>query len=259
VGLHNESIRRDIDGLHQEIAYNHDVKKKQQNGIFQLKGDQRGREKDVEDQKLRLQVLDREERQLNDRIRTLTDAIDQKVTAIEKTGGKLELTVREVEQVKGAVASLDYQAQDVSRSNAQAIELQKRLFRQKDAEVLKNQDIDKAVRITDQNIKDMELHIDGLNQDLESMRYSNEALVERNYDLRQNLESLNRHQRLLTEQNNELQRELDGFIETDEIVKRNLDRKDKVQSIRSQVDEVIKRSMMEVRSRSPIRGGTQQH
>ncbi len=64
------------------------------------------------------------------------------------------------------------------------------------------------------------------------MRYSNEALVERNYDLRQELDSLNRHQRLLSEQNNELQRELDGFIETDEIVKRNLDRKDKVQQIR---------------------------
>ena len=70
------------------------------------------------------------------------------------------------------------------------------------------------------------------------------------------MEQLNRHQRVLTEQNNELQRELDGFIETDEIVKRNLDRKDKVSHIRSQVDEVIKRSMMEVRSRSPIRGGT---
>ena len=88
------------------------------------------------------------------------------------------------------------------------------------------------------------------------MRYSNEALVERNYDLRQELDSLNRHQRLLSEQNNELQHELDGFIETDEIVKRNLDRKDKVQQIRQQVDDVIKRSMVEVRtSRSPIRGG----
>jgi hypothetical protein len=50
------------------------------------------------------------------------------------------------------------------------------------------------------------------------MKYSNEALVERHYDLRGTLDQLNRHQRLLTEQNNELQRELDSFIETDEIV-----------------------------------------
>lgn len=83
-----------------------------------MKGDQRAREKDVEDQKLRLQVLDREERQLNDRIRTLTDAIDQKVFAIEKTTGKLDATMRDVDQAKGAVASLDYQTQEISRANA---------------------------------------------------------------------------------------------------------------------------------------------
>jgi len=46
---------------------------------------------------------------------------------------------------------------------------------------------------------------------------------------------------------------LDGFIETDEIVKRNLDRKDKVQQIRQQVDDVIKRSLNDVRNRSPAR------
>lgn len=55
------------------------------------------------------------------------------------------------------------------------------------------------MRLTDQNIKDLELHIEAHNHDLEGMRYSNEALVERNYDLRQELESLNRHQRLLAE------------------------------------------------------------
>jgi predicted RNase H-like nuclease (RuvC/YqgF family) len=93
--------------------------------------------------------------------------------------------------------------------------------------------MDKGARITEQNIKDLDLHIEGLTRDIESMKYSNEALVERHYDLRGNLDQLNRHQRLLTEQNNELQRELDSFIETDEIVKRNLDRKDKVQHIRS--------------------------
>jgi phage shock protein A len=178
------------------------------------------------------------------------------VFAIEKTNSKLDTTLRDGDQVKQAVAALDYQVQELTRSNAQTIELQKRLFRQKDQEVIKGQELDKGARITDQNIKDLEQHIEGLGRDIESLKYSNEALVERHYDLRGQLEQLNRHQRVLTEQNNELQRELDGFIETDEIVKRNLDRKDKVSHIRSQVDEVIKRSMMEVRSRSPIRGGT---
>ena len=54
-----------------------------------------------------------------------------------------------------------------------------------------------------------------------------------------------------------MQKELDSFLETDEIVKKNLDRKDKVQQIRQQVDEVIKRSLIDVRNRSPPRGGSQ--
>lgn len=60
------------------------------------------------------------------------------------------------------------------------------------------------------------------------MRYSNDALLDRNHDLKLELESLNGHAELLTAQNRELQRELDQFVETDDIVRRNLDRKEKV-------------------------------
>jgi len=121
-----------------DIAYQHDIKKKQQNAIFQFKGDQRSKEKEVEDQKLRLQVLEREERQLQDRIRNLNENIDQRAYTLEKTSAKLDGTLRENDQVRGAVNALEYQVQEFVRSNGQATELQKRLFRQKDQEVIKN-------------------------------------------------------------------------------------------------------------------------
>ncbi len=54
VRIYNDGARRDIEQLHSDIAYQHDIKKKQQNNIFTLKGDQRGREKEVEEQKLRI-------------------------------------------------------------------------------------------------------------------------------------------------------------------------------------------------------------
>jgi len=46
----------------------------------------------------------------------------------------------------------------------------------------------------------------------------------------------------LTAQNKDLQRELDSFVETDDIVRRNLDRKAKVDDIRFKVDTAIKTS-----------------
>lgn len=46
----------------------------------------------------------------------------------------------------------------------------------------------------------------------------------------------------MTAQNKDLQRELDSFVETDDIVRRNLDRKAKVDDIRYKVDTAIKTS-----------------
>ena len=42
-----------------------------------------------------MQVLDRENRQLNDRIKLLTENIDQRAVQLEKTSLRLEGTVRE--------------------------------------------------------------------------------------------------------------------------------------------------------------------
>lgn len=78
-------------------------------------------------------------------------------------------------------------------------------------------------------------------------------MLDRNHELKVELDSLNNHADLLTSQNRELQHELDSFVETDEVVRRNLDRKDKVYHIRSKVDEVIKKSMYDLSSKSPCR------
>lgn len=51
---------------------------------------------------------------------------------------------------------------------------------------------------------------------------------------------------LLNQQNYELSHELEKFIETDEVVRRSLNRKFKVDEIRNKVDEAIQKSMVEV-------------
>ena len=62
-----------------------------------MRGDLRLKEKEVEDQKLRLQVLDKEERTMNERIRSQTEIIETRSFNIEKTNTKLEGVLRECE------------------------------------------------------------------------------------------------------------------------------------------------------------------
>lgn len=78
--------------------------------------------------------------------------------------------------------------------------------------------------------------------------------MDRNLDLKAEYEALQKHSTLLAQQNKDLQRELDQFVETDAVVRRNLDRKEKVGLIREKVDVAIHQSSALIaKSRSPMR------
>jgi FtsZ-binding cell division protein ZapB len=127
------------------------------------------------------------------------------------------------------------------------------MLRQKDSEIIRGHDLSHNSNHLEAAVKDADTQIDMLKRDLEGVRYGNDALLDRNHELKEEIDSLTQHSELLTCQNRELQRELDSFVETDDIVRRNLDRKDKVHMIRSKVDEVIKKSMGDLVSKSPSR------
>jgi hypothetical protein len=61
-------------------------------------------------------------------------------------------------------------------------------------------------------------------------------------DLQAEIEALDRHMSSLNNQNYCLQKELEEFVAADDAVKKNLDRKHKVDHIRQRVDDVIARS-----------------
>jgi hypothetical protein len=108
-------------------------------------------------------------------------------------------------------------------------------------------------RIT-QKLRDDE--VSALKGEIEHFKHINGKQVEDQYELKNEAEALKRHVSLLNQQNFELSTELEKFIETDETIRRTLNRKGKVDEIRTKVDEAIMRSMYEVQQRrSPERNG----
>jgi chromosome segregation ATPase len=115
------------------------------------------------------------------------------------------------------------------------IDLQKRI----DTESSRNIELTTSIKELEAKIRAKEDQIMFMRKELEGARYSNSALLDNNSNLQVEIDSLNNHIRVITIQNEELTRELDQFVETDDIVRRNLDRKDKVYQIRSKVDNAI--------------------
>jgi hypothetical protein len=116
-------------------------------------------------------------------------------------------------------------------------------------------------------LKLREDEISALKGEIEHFKHLSSKQLEDQYELKSEIEALKRHVALLNQQNFEvrdfrlihlqLSTELEKFIETDETIRKTLNRKGKVEEIRYKVDEAIMRSMYEAKQRrSPERART---
>ena len=148
------------------------------------------------------------------------------------------------------IHSLDLEINGFEKQNAFLVEDQKHKLAANSNEYNKAHELTATLQGLEAQYYSMEVEERGKNTDLEAVNYSNQALMDRNLDLKQEYEALQKHSVLLTSQNKDLQRELDSFVETDDIVRRNLDRKEKVQQIRTKVDHAISSSVGDIYSRA---------
>jgi len=103
--------------------------------------------------------------------------------------------------------------------------------------------------------RELEREAEHVQFDIDALRAQNGKNQSDQHEMQQEIEALNKHLNLLNQQNYELSVELEKFIEADEVVRRGLNRRDKVEQIRHKVDDAIRKSQAEVeRRRSPERG-----
>lgn len=93
--------------------------------------------------------------------------------------------------------SLDVEINDVERNNHRACEYQKQMISTKNQEGSRSKDQESLLRNLELRLKEVELSIEAFRRDLENVRLSNDALLDRNHDLKLELESLNSHCEIL--------------------------------------------------------------
>jgi len=98
-------------------------------------------------------------------------------------------------------------------------------------------------------LQELEITLNKEEQDEKSISYEidrlkqhSDQMLKDQIDLQAEIDALDKHMANLNNQNYCLQKELEEFVQADEAVRMNLDRKNKVENIRSRVDDVIRRS-----------------
>lgn len=64
------------------------------------------------------------------------------------------------------------------------------------------------------------------------MKFSNAGITDRNGDLRAEIAALQQHINVLEQQNRDLNKELEVFVQTDEQIRVNLNRRDRVENLK---------------------------
>eukprot|EP00826_Nyctotherus_ovalis_P006221 TRINITY_DN1144_c0_g1_i3.p1 TRINITY_DN1144_c0_g1~~TRINITY_DN1144_c0_g1_i3.p1 ORF type:complete len:383 (+),score=94.79 TRINITY_DN1144_c0_g1_i3:398-1546(+) len=91
-------------------------------------------------------------------------------------------------------------------------------------------------------------------RELEQVKGRHEELLESNWQIGKELDALKQHAELLQDQNATLNNELESLVEADEVVRKDLDRKARVEYIKSKNNSEVQRSTARVRtSQSPER------
>jgi len=94
-------------------------------------------------------------------------------------------------------------------------------------------------------------------EQLERVKDTHVSLLEDKMQMNEELKALKHHTEVLHNQNRQLNNELDNFVNTDEVVRKDLDRKYRVEYVKSKNTEAFERSIERVRkSMSPERHTT---
>lgn len=79
---------------------------------------------------------------------------------------------------------------DVERSNHRAVEYQKKMYSERTQESQFSKEYENSLRVLELRLKEIDLLIESLRRELENVRLSNDALLDRNHDHKLELESL---------------------------------------------------------------------
>ncbi len=120
-------------------------------------------------------------------------------------------------------------------------------------ELAKNRELQGGLYDLESKIRQKDDGIALTRKDLDDVKFSNTSMLDRNGDLRGEIDALQNHIGVLEGQNRDLNHEMEAFVNTDEQIRQTLNRKDRVNNLRSKVDYELKKSLGDLERSSPRR------
>lgn len=189
--------------------------------------------KELNDQKTReacsqadqLKGLDCEIQRTHLRIEDTTRLVDARSADLRTKQLALEDTERELARVRDLNAKLNADCANLRRSNECTAAENYDLRKEVEFTTGRNADLGVSIRDTEARLKEREDALFVTRKDIDAQRVVAGACAHDNADLSNEMAALEKHSSVLNVQNHDLTNELDRFCKTDEVLRRQLDRR----------------------------------
>ena len=194
----NQGLERETENLRHTIGDQQDLRQRQQGTIYQNNGQLSKWEQECFAQNTRITVLEKERRTLEDRVAQMTDTLNQRSTHTDETTGKIHTAQGDISKLKSMIQGLDLEICSYEKLNNRHIEEQKVKLSANSQEYNRAHELTAQLQSLEAKFYSLEVEERGKNTDLEAVNYSNQALMDRNLDLKAEYEALQKHSLVLT-------------------------------------------------------------
>lgn len=253
-------LRKDIDNMLFEIAKAKEERAKDLDEIQRLRELNAYRERENEGQGQKIRATDYELSKNHERANDLSKISEQRDFDLRRTTEALEAAQAELALLKDQGARQSADNSNAQRGLDRGNEDRLALLRQRESEILRGKELQAVIFDLESKIRAREDQIQLVRKENDDVKFSNAGLTDRNNGLRIEIQALQTHISILEQQNRDLNKELEVFVQTDEQIRMNLNRRDRVETLKQHGQYEIQKSYNELERSSPIRrpAGTNQ-
>jgi chromosome segregation ATPase len=249
-------LRKDIDTLLFEVSKLKEEKGKDLDEIQRLRELNAYRERENDGQGQRIRATDYELAKTHDRANELSKIAEGREFDLRRTTEVLEAAQSELANLKDQSARQQQDNAAAQRNLERGNDDRLVLLRQKDAEAMRSKDLQAVIFDLEAKIRARDDQIAITRKEGDDVKFSNAGITDRNSVLRAEIAALTQHIAILEQQNRELNKELEVFVQTDEQIRQNLNRRDRVETLKRYGEYELQKSYAELERQSPVRRGT---
>lgn len=247
------ALRKEIDNASYELGKLKEERARDMEEISRLKDLNAMKSRENHDQDSRIKATDYDLFKAQERASELSKMADAREFELRRTNEALEAANSDILRARDELARNNDEASQLQRALDLKMQEKADLVRRSEAELARNRDLSAALYDLEAKSRAADDNSCVARREQDDLRFATQSMTTQNQDLRAEIDALQHHCNVLAGQNVEINTELERFVQTDEQIRAQLNRRDRVETLRHKTDSEMRQSYQQLERVSPRR------